>query len=162
MKMLSTSERLGLARFVSMQDYYNLVYREEEREMLPLCRAEGIAVIPFSPLARGFVVGNRRKEDFGETVRAKSDEYSRKQYYRPEDFAIVDRISEVAAARGVNNAQIAMAWVLAQPGITSPIIGATKPHHLPDALAALDLKLDDAELRSLSELYQPRAVMAHS
>ncbi|HXJ44326.1 MAG TPA: aldo/keto reductase [Bryobacteraceae bacterium] len=162
MKMLSTSDQLGLARFVAMQNYYNLVYREEEREMLPLCRAEGIGVIPFSPLARGFVVGNRRKEDFGDTVRAKTDDYSRGQYYRPQDFAVVDRITEVAKARGVNNAQVALAWVLQQPGITSPIIGATKPHHIPDAVAALDLKLETAELQSLAELYQTRPVMAHS
>src|ERR1019366_5606784 len=110
MKMLMPSDKLGVARFVSMQDYYNLVYREEEREMIPLCRAEGIGVIPFSPLARGFVVGNRRQEDYGETVRAKTDEFSRRQYYSPQDFAIVDRISEVAKNRGTNNAQIALAW----------------------------------------------------
>jgi len=161
-KMLMTSDRLGLARFVSMQDYYNLVYREEEREMLPLCRAEGIAIIPFSPLARGFVAGNRTKEDYGETVRAKTDEFSRRQYYSPTDFAIVDRISEVAKARGVNNAQIALAWVLQQPGITAPIIGASKPGQLEDAVAALGIKLDSSELKSLTELYRPRAIMGHS
>src|SRR3989441_12472715 len=116
MKMLGTSDRLGLARFVSMQNYYNVIYREEEREMLPLCRAEGIGVTPFSPLARGFVVGNRRKEDYGDTVRAKTDEFSRKQYYRAEDFAIVDRITEIAKKRGITNAQVALAWILHQPG----------------------------------------------
>jgi aryl-alcohol dehydrogenase (NADP+) len=162
MKMLTTSDRLGLARFVSMQDYYNLVYREEEREMLPLCRAEGIAVIPFSPLARGFVVGNRSKEDYGETVRAKTDEFSRRQYYSAQDFAIVDRITEVAKARGVNNAQIALAWVLQQPGITAPIVGASKPGQLEDAVAALEIKLDEAELKLLAEHYRPRAIMGHS
>ena len=162
MKMLAVSDRSGFARFVSMQNYYNVLYREEEREMLPLCREEGIGVIPFSPLARGFVAGNRRKEDFGETVRAKTDEYSRNQYYRAEDFAIVDRISEVAVKRGANNAQVALAWVLAQPGVTAPIFGASKPHHLDDAVAALSLRLDAAELRALSELYQPRPIMAHS
>jgi len=162
MKMLSVSEKLGLAKFVSMQDYYNLVYREEEREMLPLCRAEGIGVIPFSPLARGFVAGNRRTEDWGDTVRAKSDDYSRTQYYRPVDFAIVDRISEIARKRGVSNAQVALAWVLQQPGITAPIVGATKLHHLDDAVAAQSLGLDDTELRFLSELYEPRRILAHS
>src|SRR5579871_2402410 len=96
MKMLMTADKLGLTRFVTMQNYYNLVYREEEREMIPLCRSEGIGVIPFSPMARGFVVGNRRKEDYGETVRAKTDEFSRRQYYRPEDFAIVERVTEIA------------------------------------------------------------------
>jgi aryl-alcohol dehydrogenase (NADP+) len=162
MKMLCASEKLGLARFASMQNYYNVIYREEEREMLPLCRAEGIAVTPFSPLARAFVVGNRRKEDYGETVRAKTDEYSRRQYYRPQDFAVVDRVTEVARKRGVNNAQIALAWVLHQPGVTAPIIGASKPHHLEDAMAALSIKLDDAELKALAEPYQPRGVIGHT
>jgi 1-deoxyxylulose-5-phosphate synthase len=161
MKMLMTSDRLGVARFVSMQDYYNLVYREEEREMLPLCRAEGIGVIPFSPLARGFVVGNRRKEDYGETVRAKTDEFSRRQYYSAQDFAIVDRISEVAKNRGVNNAQIALAWVLQQPAITAPIIGASKMYQFDDAIAALSIKLDETELKLLTEHYRPRPIMAH-
>jgi aryl-alcohol dehydrogenase (NADP+) len=162
MKMLMTSDKLGVARFVSMQDYYNLVYREEEREMIPLCRAEGIGVIPFSPLARGFVVGNRRQEDYGETVRAKTDEFSRRQYYSPQDFAIVDRISEVAKNRGTNNAQIALAWVLQQPGVTAPIIGASKMHQLDDAVAALDIKLDETELKLLAEPYRPRPIMAHA
>ncbi len=162
MKMLMTSDQLGLARFVSMQNYYNLVYREEEREMLPLCRAEGIGVTPFSPLARGFVVGNRRKEDYGETVRAKTDEFSRRQYYSAQDFAIVDRISEVAKNRGVNNAQIALAWVLQQPGITAPIIGASKMYQLEDAMAALTIRLDESELKLLAELYRPRAIIGHA
>jgi aryl-alcohol dehydrogenase-like predicted oxidoreductase len=161
MKMLATSDRLGLARFSTMQNYYNVIYREEEREMLPLCRAEGIAVTPFSPLARGFVCGNRRKEDYGETVRAKTDEFSRKQYYRPQDFAIVDRITEIARRRDLNNAHIALAWVLHQPGITSPIIGASKQGHLEDAMKALTVKLDQEELKYLSELYQPRSVLAN-
>ena len=162
MKMLMTSEKLNLARFVSMQNYYNLVYREEEREMLPLCRAEGIGVTPFSPLARGFVVGNRRKEDYGETVRAKTDEFSRRQYYSAQDFAIVDRIGEVAKNRGVNNAQIALAWVLQQPGITAPIVGASKMYQLDDAIAALSIKLEESELKLLAELYRPRAIIGHS
>jgi 1-deoxyxylulose-5-phosphate synthase len=161
MKMLAASDRLGLTRFSTMQNYYNVIYREEEREMMPLCRAEGIAVTPFSPLARGFVVGNRRKEDFGETVRAKTDEYSRKQYYRAEDFAIVDRVTELAKKRGLNNAQVALAWVLHQPGVTVPIIGASKPHHLEDAMKALSVKLEAAELQYLSELYKPRSVLAN-
>jgi len=161
MKMLATSDRLGLARFVTMQNYYNLIYREEEREMLPLCRAEGIAVTPFSPLARGFVVGNRRKEDYGETVRAKTDEFSRKQYYRPDDFAIVDRVTELAKKRDLNNAQVALAWVLHQPGITAPIIGASKPGHLEDAMKALTVKLDEGEHKFLSELYKPRGILAN-
>lgn len=162
MKMLMTADKLGLTRFVSMQNYYNLLYREEEREMLPLCREEGIGVIPFSPLARGFVAGNRRNEDYGETVRAKTDEFSRRQYYAPQDFAIVDRITEVAQKRGVNNAQIALAWVLQQPDVTAPIVGASKMSHLDDAVAALSIKLDDAELKLLTEHYRPRPIMAHT
>jgi len=162
MKMLMTADKLGLTRFVSMQDYYNLLYREEEREMLPMCRAEGIGVIPFSPLARGFVVGNRRQEDYGETVRAKTDGFSRRQYYSAQDFAIVARITEVANKRGVNNAQIALAWVLQQPGVTAPIVGASKMRHLDDAVAALSIKLDDQELQLLAEHYRPRAIMAHT
>jgi aryl-alcohol dehydrogenase (NADP+) len=161
MKMLAACDRLGLARFSTMQNYYNVIYREEEREMLPLCRAEGIAVTPFSPLARGFVVGNRRKEDYGDTVRAKTDEFSRRQYYRSEDFAIVDRVTEIARKRGLNNAQVALAWVLHQPGITVPIVGASKQGHLEDAIKALTVKLDTDELKYLAELYKPRSVLAN-
>jgi aryl-alcohol dehydrogenase-like predicted oxidoreductase len=162
MKMLATSDKLGVARFVSMQNYYNLVYREEEREMMPLCRAEGIGLIPFSPLARGFVAGNRRIEDSGDTVRAETDDYSRRQYYRPQDFAVVEQITEVAKKRGVSNAQVALAWVLQQPGVTAPIIGASKLGHLDEAVAALEIRLDEAELKALEVCYEPRAVMAHS
>ncbi len=162
MKMLATSDKLGVARFVSMQNYFNLVYREEEREMLPLCRAEEIGVIPFSPLARGFVAGNRRKEDRGDTVRAKTDDYSQRQYYRPQDFAVVENIAKVAAARGVSNAQVALAWVLQKPGITAPIIGASKLQHLDEAAEALSIRLDDAEMKTLEAAYEPRPIMAHS
>ena len=161
MKMLAASDRLELARFSTMQNYYNVIYREEEREMLPLCRAEGVAITPFSPLARGFVVGNRRKEDYGDTVRAKTDEYPRKQYYRPEDFAIVERVGEIANKRGISNAQVALAWVLHQPGITAPIIGASKHGHLEDAVKALSITLEGDELKYLSELYKPRGVLAN-
>jgi aryl-alcohol dehydrogenase-like predicted oxidoreductase len=161
MKMLGTSDRLGLAKFVSMQDYYNVVYREEEREMLPLCQSEGIAVIPFSPLARGFVVGNRRREDLGETVRAKTDEFSRRQYYSDQDFDIVDRITQIAQARGVNNAQIALAWVMNQPSVTAPIIGATKMHQLDDAIAAMSIRLTPEELKQLAEAYRPKTIIGH-
>jgi len=161
-KMLYTSGRLGLTRFVTMQNHYNLVYREEEREMLPLCREEGIGVIPWSPMARGFLMGNRNKQDHGETVRAKTDEYAHKLYYEESDFTVVDRVSEIARKRGVPNAQVALAWVLQQPGITAPIIGASKMGHLDDAVAALALKLDDAELKSLSEPYKPHRILGHS
>ena len=161
-KMLHTSERLGLARFVTMQNHYNLVYREEEREMIPLCRDSGIGLIPWSPLARGFLAGNRRKGDFGETSRAKTDDYAQKMYYQESDFAVVERVGQIAAKRGVTHSQVALAWVLAQPGVTAPIIGASKPQHLDDALAALSLSLSADELASLAEPYRPHQVLGHS
>jgi aryl-alcohol dehydrogenase (NADP+) len=161
-KMLKTSDELGLARFVSMQNHYNLVYREEEREMMPVCREEGIGVIPWSPLARGFLAGNRRAKDFGDTVRAKTDDYAKDLYYQASDFAVVDRVTEIAQRRGVPNAQVALAWVLAQPGVTAPIVGASKMKHMDDAVAALSLKLDAEELKALGEPYQPHPVLGHS
>jgi len=153
---------LGKTRFVSMQNHYNLVYREEEREMLPLCRAEGVAVIPWSPLARGFLAGNRRQGNWGETARAKSDEFAHMMYYDESDFAIVDKVSEIAKSRGVSNAQVALAWLLHQPGVTAPIIGASKPHHIPEAVAALEVKLDEEELKALHKLYRPHRVLGHT
>jgi aryl-alcohol dehydrogenase (NADP+) len=161
-KMLYTADRLGLTRFVTMQNHYNLIYREEEREMIPLCREEGIGLIPWSPLARGFLAGNRRKQDFGETVRAKTDEYGQEMYYQDSDFAVVDRVGEIARKRGVSNMQIALAWILQQPGITAPIIGASKMHHLEEAIAALSVKLDSEELKALAEPYRPHTVLGHS
>ena len=161
-KMLYKADEMGLTRFVSMQNHYNLVYREEEREMIPLCRAEGIGVIPWSPLARGFLAGNRRKEDFGETVRSKTDSFAHGLYYQPSDFAVVDRVGEIARARGVPNAQVALAWILQQPGVTAPIVGASKMQHLEDAVAAMSLKLDERELQALAEPYQPHKVLGHS
>ncbi len=161
-KMLHASDRLGLARFVTVQNHYNLVYREEEREMIPLCRAEGIGLIPWSPLARGFLAGNRRRQDRGETVRAKTDEFAHKLYYQDSDFAVVERVGEIARKRGVSNAQVALAWLLHQPGVTAPIIGASKPHHLEDALKALELKLETDELEALAEPYRPHPVLGHS
>jgi 1-deoxyxylulose-5-phosphate synthase len=162
--MLHASERLGLARFVSMQNHYNLVYREEEREMIPLCRAKGIGIIPWSPLARGFLTGNRKSagKGYGETSRSKTDDFAHKLYYQDSDFEVVNRVSQLAEKRGVSNAQIALAWILHQPGITAPIIGASKPHHLEDAVKALDLKLSDEELKSLAEPYRPHRMLGHS
>jgi aryl-alcohol dehydrogenase (NADP+) len=156
-KMLYTADAMGIPRFITMQNHYNLIYREEEREMLPLCRAEGIGVIPWSPLARGFVMGNRRGDGPGATVRARTDDYGRSIYCQPSDFEMVNRISEVARARGVSNARIAIAWVAQQPGITAPVFGASKPGHLEDAVAALDIKLEPCELKML-EPYQPHRV----
>ena len=161
-RMLYKARELGLARFVSMQNHYNLIYREEEREMNPLCRQEGIGLIPWSPLARGFLMGNRRKEGFGETVRSRTDEYAQRMYYQDSDFEVVDRISEIARRRGVSNAQVALAWVLAQPGISSPIVGARRMEHLDDAVAAVELKLDEAEMNALAGPYRPHPVLGHS
>ncbi len=161
-KMLYTADSMGIQRFVTMQNHYTLVYREEEREMLPLCREEGIGMIPWSPLARGFVMGNRRSKDSSATVRARTDEYGHGLYYQKADFDVVDRITEVARKRGVSNAQIALAWVLQQPGITAPIIGASKPGHLEDAVAALEIKLEDSELKALAEPYQPHRILGHA
>src|SRR5579863_6614879 len=140
-KMLYTAKQMGVARFVAMQNHYNLVYREEEREMMPLCREEGIAVTPWSPLARGFVTGKHKPERSGETLRAKTDEYGHSLYYQPSDFKVVDRLTEVAKKRGLANAVVALAWLLQQPGVTSPIMGASKISHLEDGVAALDVKL---------------------
>jgi aryl-alcohol dehydrogenase (NADP+) len=161
-KMLYTADRMGCRRFVSMQDHYNIVYREEEREMLPLCRDQGIAVIPWSPLARGFVAGNRKREEFGDTLRAKTDDFAHKLYYDQSDFDTVDRITETAKRRGVSNAQVALAWLLQQPGVTAPIIGASKMHHLEDAVAAIGLKLDAEELKGLGAEYRPHPIRGHS
>jgi len=161
-RMLHVADQLHLTRFVSMQNHYNLIYREEEREMMPLCREEGIGLVPWSPLARGFLAGNRSPQGFGETIRAKTDNYAHNMYYQPSDFAVVERLSEIAGKRGVRNAQVALAWVLHQPGITAPIVGASKMQHLDDAISALSLKLDDAELKALTEPYRPHAVLGHS
>jgi aryl-alcohol dehydrogenase (NADP+) len=161
-KMLHTSELRGLARFVTMQNHYNLVYREEEREMIPLCRDEGIGLLPWSPLARGFLAGNRRQGDHGDTSRAKTDDFAHKLYFQSSDFAVVERVGEIAARRGVPHAQVALAWLLHQPGVTSPIIGASKPKHISDAIASLSLQLTADELKSLAEPYQPHPVLGHS
>ena len=159
-KLLYTADSLGVARPVSMQPYYNLLYREEEREMIPLCRAEGVAIIPYSPIARGFVTGERRKEDWGDTVRAKTDDYMKKLYYTPQDFAITERITDVSRKRGLLNVQVALAWVLQQPGITAPIVGVTKLEQLDQLVGALPVKLEEQELQALSEAYQPKEVVS--
>jgi aryl-alcohol dehydrogenase (NADP+) len=158
---LHTAEKRGRTRFVSMQNHYNLLYREEEREMLPLCQAEGIGVIPWSPLARGFLAGNRRRQDRGETTRAKSDEFAHAMYYQESDFAVVDAVSDIAAKRGVPNAQIALAWLLSRKGVTAPIVGASKMQHLEDAIAAASLTLSDEEIAALSKPYTPHRVLGH-
>ena len=161
-KMQYLADRHGWTRFVSMQNHYNLVYREEEREMIPYCREEGIGLIPWSPFARGFLAGNRGADRSGETTRSRSDDYAHKMYYGPADFAVVDKVTQIASRRGVSNAQIALAWMLSRPGITAPIVGATKMHHLDDAVAAVALKLEAVEIEELNSAYVPHPVLGHS
>ena len=159
--MLHAAEARGWTRFVSMQNHYNLVYREEEREMMPLYRAEGIGVIPWSPLARGFLAGNRRSARGGDTVRAKTDDIAH-DYYGESDLAIADRTADLAKRRGVTPAQVALAWLLAKPGVTAPIVGASKLTQLDEAVAAIELRLDASEMTFLEELYQPHRIIGHS
>lgn len=157
-KMLHAADRLGLTRFVSMQNHLNLAYREEEREMIPLCRDEGVGLIPYSPLARGFLAGGRRPGKLGEqgeTMRAKTDDIADRYYFADNDFAVAARVEEVAKERGVKPAQVALAWVLKQPGVAAPIIGASRPQQLDEAVAALDITLSEEELKRLEEPYQP-------
>ncbi len=161
-KALYVADLHGWTRFVSMQNHYNLIYREEEREMLPLCRAEGIAVIPWSPLARGFLSGTRYRQGGGETTRSRSDELAAKMYFKETDFQILERARELAKRRGVSPSQIALAWLYHQPGITTPIIGASQSQHLEEAVAALEIRLSVDECRFLEELYQPKAIYGHS
>jgi aryl-alcohol dehydrogenase-like predicted oxidoreductase len=155
-----TADQHGWTRFVSMQPHYNLLYREEEREMLPFCTDQKIAVIPWSPLARGLLTGKRTKER-NETERSKTDAFG-KTLYNDSDFDIVNRVTEIAEQRGIPNAQVALAWMLTKPVITSPIIGASKPGHLEDAVAALSVKLSAEEINKLEELYQSHPILGHS
>ena len=159
-KALYTSELHGWTRFVSMQPYYNLVYREEEREMLPLCQDQKIAVIPWSPLARGLLTRKPTKER-NETLRAQTDAFG-KSLYSDEDLKIAQRVSELAEARGLPMAQVALAWILSKAVITAAIIGATKPHHLDDAVAALSVQLTPDEIHHLEEGYLPHPVLGFS
>ncbi len=161
-KAQHTAETHGWTTFISMQNHYNLVYREEEREMIPLCIDQGVGVIPWSPLARGFLAGNRTREGYGETPRSKSDEHAHRMYYAESDWEVVDRLKAIAEDHGVAPAQVALAWMLHKPGITSPIIGATKIPHLEQAIAAADLSLTADEIARLEEPYQPHAILGHS
>jgi aryl-alcohol dehydrogenase (NADP+) len=157
-----TSQSHGWTRFVSMQNHYNLIYREEEREMIPLCIDQGVGLIPWSPMARGFFAKNRTREGGGETTRARSDPFARQLYFLEEDFTVAERVNEVADARGVSGSQIALAWLLNKPHIASPIIGATKMDHLDQAIAALDIQLVDDEVKRLEEPYRPHSIRGHS
>jgi len=145
-----------------MQNHYNLIYREEEREMIPLCADQGVAVLPYSPLARGVLAGNRGRRGERRTTRAGSDPLSDERYYSPGDFDVADRLAEVATARGVPPAQVALAWLLSRPGVTAPIVGATRMGHIGDALAATQLTLTEEEVRRLEEPYLPHPVLGHS
>jgi aryl-alcohol dehydrogenase (NADP+) len=158
-KMLYAADRRGWTRFVSMQNHYNLVYREEEREMVPLCLDEGVGVIPWSPLARGFLAGTRRRGDPGDTLRAKTDDFARRLYYSDADFDVADRVAELAARRGVKPAQIALAWLVAQPGVTAPIVGASQLAHIDDAADALGISLSPEERAFIEEPYEPHPVL---
>lgn len=162
MKALHVSEKNGWARFVSMQNHYNLVYREEEREMIPLCVDQGIGLIPWSPMARGFFAGNRKRGGGGETTRAKSDAFANQLYFREEDFAIAERTADVAKSHNATASQIALAWVLSKPYIAAPIIGSSKIEHLDQAIAALDIKLSEEEIKQLEQSYQPHPILGHS
>ena len=157
-KYLALADRLGFARFVTMQSHYNLVYREEEREMIPLCQAEGVGVLPWSPLARGFLTG----EGHAQTQRAKDDALARDFYYRDDDFAVVKRLGEIAAKRGLSNASVALAWLLHKPAVTAPLVGVDRIEHLEAAVKALDVKLSDDEIASLEQPYRPHPVLGHS
>jgi 1-deoxyxylulose-5-phosphate synthase len=158
MKTLSISERRGFARFASMQNHYNLVYREEEREMLPLCEAEGIAVIPWSPLARGMLAGTRKALGDDSTARSQNDGLDRILYDQPSDWDVVEAVKHVAKQRGAKPAQVALAWLLGRPAVAAPIIGATKLDHLDDAVAALEIALSDEEVAALEAPYRPHPV----
>ena len=163
-KAQHTAQSNGWVRFVSMQNHYNLIYREEEREMIPLCRDLGVALIPWSPLARGFLAGNRTPDDItdGRTSRARTDDYAQKLYYREEDFAVVKHLGELASQRGESNARIAYAWLLHQPGLAAPIVGASKIAHIEEAVAATQVKLSAEEIQLLSEPYTPHPVLGHT
>ncbi|HML21911.1 MAG TPA: aldo/keto reductase [Aggregatilinea sp.] len=158
---LYTADLHGWTRFASMQNHYNLIYREEEVEMIPLCIDQGIAVIPWSPLARGFLAGNRTPDKSGETARSKSDDFAHNMYYADDDFAVADRVGVLAERLGYARAQIALAWMLHKPGITSPIVGASKMPHLEQAVQALDITLSPEDIAFLEEPYKPHTVLGH-
>jgi aryl-alcohol dehydrogenase (NADP+) len=160
-KALYTAQENGWHRFSAMQNHYNLVYREEEREMIPLCMDQGLAVIPWSPLARGFLTGTRRR-DGGSTTRAEVDSFAKDMYYSEDDFQVADAVAAVAKKRGASPAQTACAWVLQAPGVTAPIIGATKPQHLKELIAAVDLKLTEEEVAALEKPYRPHKILGHA
>lgn len=160
-KALYTSDRLGLERFVSMQDLYNLAYREEEREVIPLCKEEGIALIPWSPLARGFLSGKYKRGEKPSGNRYEKDPFMSATYFRGQDFDVLERLEEVAKEKGITPTQLALAWVLSEPGVTSPIVGPTKVSQLDELVAAVDFTLTADEKKRLEEPYVPRSIQGH-
>lgn len=162
-KLQAAAQQNGWTRFISMQNHYNLVYREEEREMNPYCRDTGVGLIPWSPLARGFLAGNRSRNDLaaGATSRAASDDIAQKLYYRDDDFAVVDALKRLAAARGVSPATLAYAWLISRPGVAAPIVGVSSVAQLEEAAAALELQLTPEEIAALEAPYQPHPVLGH-
>jgi aryl-alcohol dehydrogenase-like predicted oxidoreductase len=160
-KAQHTAETHGWTKFVSMQNHYNLIYREEEREMIPLCLDQGVGCIPWSPLARGVLAGNRSRDGGRNTTRSSTDPFTDYLYDQPTDFDAVDAVVEVAAARDVPPAQVALAWLLSKPGVTAPIVGSTKKKHLKDALAAEELTLSEAEIAPLEKPYVAHPVLGH-
>ncbi len=160
-KAQHTAETLGWTKFVSMQNHYNLIYREEEREMIPLCLDQGVGCIPWSPLARGVLAGNRTRDGGRNTTRSSTDPFTDYLYDQPTDFDVVDAVVEVAAARDVPAAQVALAWLLSKPGVTAPIVGSTKKRHLKDALAAEELTLSEDEIAQLEKPYVAHPVLGH-
>jgi 1-deoxyxylulose-5-phosphate synthase len=160
-KALYSSDLLHAARFVSMQNHYNLCYREEEREMIPLCKDQKIGLLPWSPLARGFLSGKYKRGKTPETVRYRTDKYFPERFFRPEDFDVVERAEEVAKEKGVSTAQVALAWLF-KKGVDAPIIGATKVEHLEEAVQALDIHLSEDDVKRLEEPYKPHRIMGHS
>jgi 1-deoxyxylulose-5-phosphate synthase len=160
-KSLFTSDHLGIARFVSMQNHYNLCYREEEREMIPFCKDRGIGLIPWSPLARGFLTGKYKRGKTPSTSRYKTDKYFAERFFRPEDFDVVERAEEIAKEKGATTAQIALAWLL-HKGVSAPIIGATKVEHLEEGVGSLDVRLSDDDMRRLEEPYRTHRILGHS
>ncbi len=160
-KALEVQKENRWHRFVSMQNHYNLVYREEEREMNPLCIDQGVGLIPWSPLARGFLAGNRDKAGSGPTARAKTDDFAKNMYFREYDFEVLDSVEQIAKERGVTPSQVACAWILQAPGVTAPIIGATKIAHLKEAIAAVDVKLSLDEVKALEKPYRSHPILGH-
>lgn len=158
---LHTADDNGWHRFISMQNHHNLVYREEEREMLPVCLEQGVGTMPWSPLARGFLSGARSRDEPRPTTRAQSDEHADRMYYRDADFDVLDALLEVAAARDASPASVALAWLLSVPGVASPIVGATKVAYLDDAVAALGIELEDEEIEALESAYVPGPIRGH-